>query len=91
MSKNLFLLSFKIWLGVNLSNFFNDLSSAFPTLAIVSFTFLCAPPIGSEIISSTTLSFDKSTAVSLSASAAYFILSEFFHKIEAQPSGEITE
>ena len=64
---------------------------ALPTLGIISSAFLCAPPIGSEIISSMTPNLDKSCEVSRSASAASRILSELFQSIDAQPSGEITE
>ena len=43
------------------------------------------------MIASITPSFLRSCAVSFSASAASRILSASFHRIEAQPSGEITE
>ena len=52
---------------------------------------LCAPPTGSEIISSITPSFNKSLAVNFIASAACKDLLGSLQRIEAHPSGEITE
>ena len=53
--------------------------------------FLWAPPRGSAIISSITPKDYKSCAVSFRASVASFVLSALRHKIDAQPSGDITE
>ena len=53
--------------------------------------FLWAPPEGSCIILSITSIFNISLAVSLSADAASTVFELSFHKIEEQPSGEITE
>ena len=50
-----------------------------------------APPIGSGITSSITSSFFRSAAVTFIASAASCALALLRHRIEAQPSGEITE
>ncbi len=52
---------------------------------------LCAPPGGSEITSSTIFSSFRSTAVSFSASAALPAFPASRNRIDAQPSGEMTE
>ena len=62
----------------------------FRSAAILSGS-LCAPPNGSEIISSITPSFNKSLAVNFIASAACSDLLGSRQSIEAQPSGDITE
>ena len=64
---------------------------ASPTAAMVSVGARWAPPIGSGMMRSMTSSFFRSCAVSFSAWAASRIFSASFHRIEAQPSGEITE
>src|SRR5581483_6097361 len=51
----------------------------------------CAPPAGSGTISSMTPSFFRSCAVIFIAAAASGAAAEFFHRIAAHPSGEITE
>ena len=58
---------------------------------IVSLRPRCAPPSGSLMMRSITPSFCRSCAVRRRASAASRIFSASFHRIEAQPSGEITE
>ena len=62
-----------------------------PTALIASSGARCAPPSGSGMISSMIPSYFRSCAVSFSATAASRIFSASFHRIEAQPSGEITE
>ena len=64
----------------------NDLISA----AILSGS-LCAPPKGSGIISSIIFNFNKSLAVSFIASAACKDLLGSLQRIDAHPSGDITE
>ena len=64
---------------------------AAPTRAMVSGLSRWAPPRGSGTTRSMTPRASRSWAVSRSASAASFIFSASFHRIEAQPSGEITE
>ena len=64
---------------------------ASPTRRIASSRSRCAPPRGSGITRSMTPSAKRSPAVRRSASAASRIFSASFHRIEAQPSGEITE
>src|SRR6266550_1690151 len=51
----------------------------------------CAPPGGSAMISSMTPSSSRSSAVILSASAARSRWLASFHRMAAQPSGEMTE
>jgi hypothetical protein len=51
----------------------------------------CAPPTGSGSTSSTSLSLNSRSAVRFMASAATSFLSALFHRMDAQPSGEITE
>ena len=53
--------------------------------------FLCAPPVGSFIISSIIFIFKSSFAVNFIALAASKDLLGSLHNIEAQPSGEMTE
>ena len=64
---------------------------AAPTRAIASGLSRWAPPFGSGTMRSMTPSASRSWAVRRSASAASFIFSASFQRIEAQPSGEITE
>ena len=52
---------------------------------------LCAPPIGSSIISSITFNFSKSLAESFIAFAASSIFFGSLQRIVAHPSGDITE
>ena len=61
------------------------------TASIAASRSRCAPPLGSRMIRSITPSFCRSCAVSRSASAASRIFSASFQRIDAQPSGEITE
>ena len=51
----------------------------------------CAPPIGSGTTSSISSSCSRSCAVNFNASAAAWALSALRQRIDAQPSGEITE
>src|SRR5262249_9712176 len=64
---------------------------AAPSAATAAAGSRCAPPIGSATTRSTTPSFCRSAAVIFIASAASAALSPVRHRIEAQPSGEITE
>ena len=70
---------------------FKFLDIDFPTLSIVSFTFLCAPPGNSGTISSMIPNFLQSLDVNFNDSAAIFRLFVSRQSIEAQPAGEITE
>lgn len=62
-----------------------------PIASIVVLRSRCAPPIGSGTIRSITPSVIRSCAVRRRAAAASRIFSESFHRIDAHPSGEITE
>ena len=65
---------------------------SFESLGAIAVSGLrCAPPTGSSMMRSITRSFLRSCAVRRSASAASRIFSAFFQRMEAQPSGEITE
>ncbi|CNU54322.1 Uncharacterised protein [Salmonella enterica subsp. enterica serovar Bovismorbificans] len=65
-------------------------SCAFSDAAIAS-GLRCAPPSGSGMMESISFSSFRRGAMMPIASAANGALSALFHKIEAQPSGEITE
>src|SRR5690554_8130756 len=64
---------------------------AFLTAKNVFSLSLCAPPIGSLIISSITLILLLSLAVSFKASAACSLYSQLLQRMDEQFSGEITE
>ena len=70
---------------------FKCLNSASPTAATVLSFALCAPPSGSTMISSIIPSDFKSAAVKCKASAAFCACPPSRHKIDAHPSGEMTE
>ena len=66
-------------------------TSAALMLSAIACGSRCAPPTGSGNTSSTSLSLNSRSAVRFIASAATSFLSALFQRIDAQPSGEITE
>ena len=74
----------------NLRNSPSAAATASRTRAALASKSRCAPPNGSSMTSSTNFARDKSAAVTFIASAACGALSALRHRIEAQPSGEIT-
>ena len=66
-------------------------SSVCLSVAAIAAGSRCAPPRGSGTMRSISLCSSSRGAVRPNASAASRALSALFHKIEAQPSGEITE